>query len=273
MIYLLDFRGALGWLVTPNTLSGNLGLLDQREALKFVQRNIAKFGGDPQQVTCFGQSAGATSIAVHMMSPLSKGLFSRAILQSNPWSLPMQTPEIAEGLGEYFLQKLGCDDSLACLRSKSTDQIIAAQVAVNKVLNVLHIFQTFYPWTPIMNGVEFSENPLDAFQQGKFVNMPLMMGSVSNEALLFIYEALNNSVNDIDYMIGIEYIFGLTDGSKVLAKYPPYAGDKRPQLGELGTIYIFICPLRNISVNISPTTSNPVYLYHFDHGNRAKSDF
>lgn len=86
----LNYRlGALGWLVT-NDFGGNFGFQDQQLALNWVQKNIAFFGGDPNQVTLFGQSAGGTSIRGHLVAPSSGGLFHRAIIQSDPASLPMQ---------------------------------------------------------------------------------------------------------------------------------------------------------------------------------------
>lgn len=267
IVVTINYRlGALGWLVTPKTLNGNLGLLDQREALKFVQRNIKNFGGDPNQVTIFGQSAGASSVAVHILSSLSQGLFKQAILESNPWTLPLQTPDIGKDFGQNFVQFLNCSDDLDCLRSKSVDEIILAQVKVDHTIDYPRILQTFYPWTPSDDGIQFSHDPFYAFQQGNYNPVPMIIGALTNEALLFIYEALNRSVNALEYAAGLEYIFGVVDGTEVIYEYPPRPvfGDQRPRLGQIGTDYIFICSLRNISVNIY--NKNPVYLYHFDHG-------
>jgi carboxylesterase type B len=80
----INYRlGAFGWLVT-DTLRGNFGLMDQRLAMTWVQRNIGVFGGDKNQVTLFGESAGGASVGIHMVSPPSKGLFKRAIMESAP---------------------------------------------------------------------------------------------------------------------------------------------------------------------------------------------
>jgi para-nitrobenzyl esterase len=86
----MDYRmGRIGFFAHPallaetsNELHGNYGYMDQRSALQWVQRNIAAFGGDPKAVTIFGESAGAGSVMVHLTSPLSRGLFRRAIMQS-----------------------------------------------------------------------------------------------------------------------------------------------------------------------------------------------
>jgi carboxylesterase type B len=105
--------GAFGFLATPDgTLKGNAGMLDQVMALEFVRDNIANFGGDPNRVTVFGQSAGGGSAAMHMLSPLSFGLVHQAICESgadnNIWTTnwPAQEPE------RYVYQtaeKVGCD--------------------------------------------------------------------------------------------------------------------------------------------------------------------
>ena len=103
---------------------GNAGLRDQSLALKWINENIASFGGDPELVTVFGESAGALSIALQLVSPLSKGLFRRAILQSctalDPSWRPI-TPELALIYSDMFVKSNGCStypDKLACLQQR-----------------------------------------------------------------------------------------------------------------------------------------------------------
>lgn len=109
--YRLD---ALGFLTT-RALEGNWGIKDQRFALQWVQRNIAAFGGDPGQVTIFGESAGAMSVGIHMVSPLSKGLFHAALMESNPAGYHYKTPGKASAIGRTFTESLGCK-CVACRR-------------------------------------------------------------------------------------------------------------------------------------------------------------
>ena len=99
--------GALGFLCLPGVSAGNLGLLDQVAALRFVHDNIAEFGGDPDNVTVIGQSAGAASIAILMTMPQGGGLFRRAIMQSTPFGRMSRTLEDAQRIGRRFAEVLG----------------------------------------------------------------------------------------------------------------------------------------------------------------------
>ncbi|XP_066967100.1 esterase FE4-like [Macrobrachium rosenbergii] len=128
--------GALGFLTTEDeVIPGNFGTLDQLSALRWVQRNIADFGGDPERVTLGGFSAGAISSHAHMMSPLAEGLFNNVLMVSGSAHFPsivQRTPrESARKLGE----KLNCElkPSLgfkACLTTKTSEEIVTAQASI-----------------------------------------------------------------------------------------------------------------------------------------------
>src|SRR5260370_6700577 len=100
--------------------------MDQQAALRWVQRNIARFGGDPHNVTIAGQSAGGLSVLAQMVSPGARGLFQRAIVQSGTFALNQQPLATAEAAGERFATAVGCpDQSAACLRSVPVADLVS----------------------------------------------------------------------------------------------------------------------------------------------------
>ena len=134
----INYRlGPIGFLSMGNEkVPGNAGLRDQNLALIWVQNYIASFGGDPSMVTIFGESMGSFSVSMHLISPLSKGLFRRAILQSGTALSPgfgQITVEHAVQYADLCSQKLGCDqneDVLACLQSRDIDDIIKSMTYI-----------------------------------------------------------------------------------------------------------------------------------------------
>ena len=108
-------------------LPGNLGLKDQVEALRWVKRNIASFGGDPDSVTITGYSAGAWSVSLHMVSPMSKGLFHRAIVSSGSATFQEPLPTHQKYLAKKQAELLGCPtdtvgNMLVCLNTKTAEE-------------------------------------------------------------------------------------------------------------------------------------------------------
>jgi para-nitrobenzyl esterase len=183
VVVTLNYRlGLLGYLGHPALDAeghdfGNYGLMDQQEALRWIQRNIAVFGGDPGNVTLGGQSAGSTSTAAAVISPASAGLFHRAIFQSGPL-LTVAPLALAEQRGADFAKAAGCGaDSSAqaasCLRALSVDKILALQgtaAANGPYVNGLMVDGKILP----MSGDA-------AWSSGKFARMPIMNGPVADE--------------------------------------------------------------------------------------------
>src|SRR3954453_2125254 len=99
--------------------------MDQQAALRWVRDNIARFGGDPRRVTIAGQSAGGLAVLEHLVSPGSRGLFSRAIVQSGAFALKQQSLAAAEKDGQALAAKAGCpDQSAACLRKLPASALV-----------------------------------------------------------------------------------------------------------------------------------------------------
>jgi len=134
VVVTVNYRlGVLGFLSLGNeAVPGNAGLTDQAMALRWVHDNIASFGGDPSKVTIFGESAGSFSVALQLLSPLSEGLFQRAIMQSSTavdvqWA-PI-TPDHAVRFSQGLATNLGCDQGpelLSCLQNKPFEQVFSA---------------------------------------------------------------------------------------------------------------------------------------------------
>src|SRR5215475_422830 len=134
IVVTINYRlGALGFLAhpaltaeSPDHASGNYGIMDQAEALRWVHRNILFFGGDPTRVTIFGESAGGLSVHSQLASPGSAGLFHRAIVQSGAYQLTEPSLTAAETVGTTFATNAACtDQTAACLRALTVEQVLA----------------------------------------------------------------------------------------------------------------------------------------------------
>ena len=162
---------------SPHHVSGNYALLDNIAALKWIRANIAKFGGDPNNVTIFGQSAGAFSVGFLMTSPLAKGLFAKAISESGT-VLRGGQPILkdAETAGAKYIQSLGAPakGAIAALRQKSAQDLIKVMMADNQVHNA-------EPRGPVVDGYAFPEQPALVFQAGHEAAIPYIIGATARD--------------------------------------------------------------------------------------------
>ncbi|KAK7461801.1 hypothetical protein VKT23_008233 [Stygiomarasmius scandens] len=181
--YRLDSFGFLSHPAFADGASGdnNAGFLDQVEALKWVQKNIASFGGNPKKVTINGQSAGGGSVLFHIVAHEEPGLFSGAIAQSvDRAATPL--PEQQEPLFEFYANATGCgegslEDKMACLREASVSTLARAQEAARTFNNPYHGFG------PIVDGKVIVDTPTISVLKGDFADVPLIVGATSNETL------------------------------------------------------------------------------------------
>jgi para-nitrobenzyl esterase len=183
----INYRlGVFGFLAHPELTaedpiraSGNYGMLDQLAALKWVKANIRKFGGDPENVTIFGQSAGASSVLNLCSSPLAKGYFRRAIVQSGGF-MPAADLKSAEQTGVNFAKRMGVT-SVAELRSKPAAEI--QRIAIPPPNGTGENISRFWP---IVDGYFLTASPRDVFRAGKENTHSLLAGSNANEGATFI---------------------------------------------------------------------------------------
>ena len=177
VIVTINYRlGALGFLNTAG-VTANIGMLDQIAALKWVRENIEAFGGDPNNITIFGESAGGISVITLMAMPAAKGLFQRVIAQSAP--ILMSKP--AKSSSKNLFQKLGLEEGdIDALRKIPPEKLIDAQ---NKVLAKAEKEGTseLMDFRPSIDGNILSEHPLDALKNGTGKNIDLLIGCNKNE--------------------------------------------------------------------------------------------
>lgn len=174
---------------SPNDASGNYLFLDMVASLKWVKRNIAAFGGDPDNVTIFGQSGGGLKVAAMIASPLARGLFHRAIIQSGGKYFEPVKLKGQEKYGEAFFKKLGVNnklDPLAEARSIPWEKIAEAEQAQNVELGPEFVFMG--PWSLVEDGWFMPDSIFNLFRNGKRNPVPYLvtadMGELTGPGLV-----------------------------------------------------------------------------------------
>ncbi|XP_078611897.1 cholinesterase 1-like isoform X2 [Branchiostoma floridae x Branchiostoma japonicum] len=192
IVVTVNYRlSVLGFLYTgTNDAPGNMGLTDQLLALQWVQDNIPSFGGDSSKVTIFGESAGAASVGHHLLSPESRNVFSRAILESGTALLPGQSDTMsgASDKAMAFSESLGCPTEqdtptlLTCLRSKDAQH-----------------FATSTNMYPVADDVFIPANTASALEDGIFKRADILIGANTNEGV-FLLGLFGYTAETLDYV-------------------------------------------------------------------------
>jgi para-nitrobenzyl esterase len=243
VVVTINYRlGALGFLAHPSLTaessyggSGNYGIMDQQAALRWVKRNVRFFGGNPSNVTIFGESAGGLSVHTHLASPESQQLFHRAIIESGAYALDQPDLTVAEFLGTLFASGAGCaDQSAACLRSLDVATILATQPG-----NTI----------PNLDNHVLTQTIRSALASGEFNRVPVMEGSNHDEWRLFVAldELVGGPLAPEDYVDAIASTLGVDAATAgFIATLYPLADYDSPSeaLGAVGTDAIFACNSR-----------------------------
>lgn len=233
IVVTINYRlGAFGFLAHPaldaeaaDNSSGNYGLMDQQFAFQWVQKNIRAFGGNPNLVTIFGESAGGFSVCAHIASPTASGLFQRAITESGPCTFPLPTLATAEISGKGIATNLGCTQQVAaqvaaCLRAVSTQQMLAQQ---STGFN-LGQGGSILAFSPNISGRILPQSLSNALISGQFNHVPLVEGTNQNEGRLFTAIGFDLSaagpLTAAEYPAAVQNLVGSQIAPQVLAEYP-----------------------------------------------------
>jgi para-nitrobenzyl esterase len=180
--------GALGFLNLPS-VTPNLGILDQVAALQWVKENIEKFGGDPGNITIFGESAGGMSVGILLTIASTKRLFQKAIIESGATNPNDFEPLSARQGAEKFVKKLGLKNAdIADLQSVPLDKLMKIQQKIAG--NVFDLKSN--PFRPFVDGKIMTEQPIEVIRKGKSANVPVIIG-YNSEELGMISDLLEDS--------------------------------------------------------------------------------
>jgi para-nitrobenzyl esterase len=272
VVVTVNYRiGALGFLSHPqldqsraaNAPSGNDGLRDQQLALRWIKNNIGPFGGDADNVTIFGESAGSMSTCIHMVSPTSRDLAHQFIMESAVCigGLPVIDKVAANTIGTNMGNALcsGETDIVACLRAKPVSELIAygASSGISGA-----------GWGPVYNANDplLPTKPVNLIATGNYNKGPIMVGTNKNEWGLFAYLGFSPSITSAAaFSAVVDGQFGAL--APYVKMYYPVASDAVAQsvYNQLMTDIVFRCPTRGLARLASSQGSN-VYLYSFEQG-------
>lgn len=294
MIASMQYRlGAFGSLyLTPelpedsDDAPGNMGLWDQALAIKWIKENAAAFGADPETITLFGESAGGGSVSVHLISPETRGMVKRGIIQSGtvnaPWSY--MTGERAVDIAKKLLDDCNCNSTsldsnpigtMSCMRSVDASTISKKQW--NSYSGILG-----FPSAPTVDGILLPEHPLDMLAKANFSDIDILIGSNLNEGTYFL---LYDFVDFFDrtsatalprekFVQIVNVIFKDRTQLERDAIIYQYSGwekkevddiySNQKQLSDVVADYFFVCPT-NLFANIVSSRGARVYYYFFTH--------
>ncbi|XP_030294225.1 neuroligin-2-like isoform X1 [Sparus aurata] len=277
IVVTMNYRlGVLGFLSTGDqSAKGNYGLLDQIQALRWLNENIEHFGGDPERITIFGSGAGAACVNLLILSHHSEGLFQRAIAQSgsaiSSWAVNYRPVMYTKILA----RKVGCSlgdmaELVDCLRRKSFRELVDQDIQPARY----HI-----AFGPVVDGDVVPDDPEILMQQGEFLNYDILLGVNQGEGLKFVDDSEGEdgiSAASFDYTISnfVDNLYGYPDGKDILREtikfmYTDWADRdnsdmRRKTLLALFTDHQWVAPAV-ATAKLHAEFQSPVFFYTFHH--------
>jgi para-nitrobenzyl esterase len=258
----INYRlGPFGWLAHPAfaegepASSGNYGAADQVFALEWVKQNIGAFGGDPSKVMIFGESAGGQNVCTLLASPLAKGLFSSALVESG--GCAAEAKDAAETFANDWAAQAKCDkdaDPAKCMRAMKAEDVEKLVPAP------IDLAGKQGPFQPIIDGWLLTGHPYDVLKAGTHNHVPVVMGNNENET-----GAAVPAMTEAEYTAAVNAALGAV-AAQALAQYPAASyPTPRDAYVTLTSDAKFVCPTRRNLRALATTQTEPVYRYQFTH--------
>ncbi|XP_046545497.1 cholinesterase 2-like [Haliotis rubra] len=283
IVVTINYRlGPLGFAyLGPGTVPGNMGLMDQRMAFKWVKTNVANFGGDANRITIFGESAGGISVGLHVLSPLSRDTFDRAIMESGPISesFTYLDAHTSKDITIKLAEKLKCPthtdvDIFECLKYADAQSMAGLQLTLGVMYPI--------PFAPVIDKYFLPEDPKTLLDRGEYKNTELLHGFNKDEATLFVMTLVTGLRNltlapqnlilssaEYEMMIKSTFMEESNDKAKeALSIYykslqPPGNVDYFDVVNNLQSDVLYNCPVVEFGSVFSRI--NPTFLYGFNH--------